>query len=49
MEHDVDGLLMYFVFFGSPEKLRYLFSVCGTFGSGNHNLHFSVHLGETTE
>ncbi|CAG7890317.1 unnamed protein product [Brassica rapa] len=34
MEHDVDGLLMYFGFLGSPEKLRYLFSVCGTLKGG---------------
>lgn len=24
MEHDIDGLLMYFGFLGSPEKFRYL-------------------------
>lgn len=44
---DVDGLLMYFGFLESPETLRYLLSVCASFGSSNHSLHFSVeHSGE---
>lgn len=46
VEQDIGDVPMYFGFLESPEKFKYLYSVCGSFGVGKRSLHFSAHLSE---